>query len=63
MYRINGLSVAFGGNIMTRERRDYAPHFLKYIQGTLEYIVAYLDNIIYTLFQTYKYIEELYALP
>ena len=48
---------------MTRERRAYAPHFLKYIQGTSEYIVPYLDNIIYTLLQTYKYIEELYAKP
>ena len=48
---------------MTRKCRDYAPHFFKYIQGTLEYIVPYLDNIIYTHLQTYKYIEELYAKP
>ena len=28
---MNGLSFTFSGNIMTRERRDYALHFLKYI--------------------------------
>ena len=63
MYRINGLSVTFGGSFITRERRDFAPHFFKYIQGTLEYIVPYLYNIIYTFIQPYNHIEELYATP